>query len=215
MNILQHKSWHVYSQKNRDKVRKDEANAEAEQKKVEDRAIAADREHRLAVLRQRAQRRLGNSGDDSNDSQGDRSYGIPTAEDTMAVATTSKSPSKPEHVNFWADLEKQDTKSYAGNPEREEEAKSKQEKWDRTIAMHLDTGIKGKSPWYLSPHAGSMETSVKRGDDKEFTKAREDPLQAMKHMLDKHEKHRQKRGKSPSHSRRHHRESTREQNFRQ
>ncbi|KAG0038386.1 hypothetical protein BGZ82_000344 [Podila clonocystis] len=180
MNILQHKSWHVYNQKNRDKVRKDEANAEAEQKKVEDRAIAADREHRLAVLRQRAQRRLGNSGDDSNDSQGDRSHGIPTAEDTVAVVTTSISPSKQEHVNFWADLEKQDTKSSAGNPEREEEAKSKQEKWDRTIAMHLDTGIKGKSPWYLSPHAGSMETSAKRGDDKEFTKAREDPLQAMK-----------------------------------
>lgn len=80
--------------------------------------------------------------------------------------------------------------------------------------MHLDTGIKGKSPWYLSPHAGSMETSAKRGDDKGFTKVREDPLQAMKSMLDKHEKHR-KRSKSPSRTRRHHRESTRETKPRQ
>ncbi|KAG0362480.1 hypothetical protein BG005_005493 [Podila minutissima] len=174
----------------------------------------SDREHRLAVLRQRAQRRLGNSGDDSNDSQGDRSHDTPTAKDTVALATASKQPSKQEHVNFWADLEKQDTKSSAGNPEREEEAKAKQEKWDRTIAMHLDTGIKGKSPWYLSPHAGSMETSAKRGDDKGFTKVREDPLQAMKSMLDKHEKHR-KRSKSPSRTRRHHRESTRETKPRQ
>ncbi|KAI9240857.1 MAG: hypothetical protein BYD32DRAFT_120033 [Podila humilis] len=133
----------------------------------------------------------------------------------MAVATTSKPPSKQEHVNFWADLEKQDTKSSAGNPEREAEAKAKQEKWDRTIAMHLDTGIKGKSPWYLSPHAGSMETSVKRGDDKKFTKVREDPLLTMKAMLDKHEKHRRKRSKSPSRSRRHHRESAQEQKPRQ
>lgn len=81
--------------------------------------------------------------------------------------------------------------------------------------MHLDTGIKGKSPWYLSPHAGSMETNAKKGDDKEFTKVREDPLQAMKSMLDKHEKHRRKRSKSPSRTRRHHRESTREQKLRQ
>lgn len=34
-------SWHVYSQKNRDKVRQDEAQAEDEQAKIDERAVAA------------------------------------------------------------------------------------------------------------------------------------------------------------------------------
>ncbi|KAF9410819.1 hypothetical protein BGZ94_001521 [Podila epigama] len=95
-----------------------------------------------------------------------------------------------------------DTKSAAGNPEREKEEKAKQEKWDRTIAMHLDTGIKGKTPWYMARNAGSMETTKSKRDDKDFEKIREDPLSTMQVMLDKHEKHRKKRSKSPSRSHR-------------
>ncbi|KAF9565478.1 hypothetical protein EC968_004154 [Mortierella alpina] len=191
MNILPHKSWHVYSQKNRDKVRRDEAKAEEEQKQIQDRSIAADREHRLALLRERAQKRqsnvIGGDVDDLEKEHSQTDRGSPVAQDTMALVR-SKDPSiKTQHVNFWADLEKQDTKSKQGNPEREAEEKRKQEKWDRTIAMHLDSGIKG-----------SMHSSRRRGDDKEFTKVREDPLNNMKAMLDKRDKAHRERSKSPT-----------------
>ncbi|KAF9292206.1 hypothetical protein BGZ68_009797 [Mortierella alpina] len=164
MNILQHKSWHVYSQKNRDKVRRDEAKAEDEQKQIQDRSIAADREHRLALLRERAQKRQSNAigGDAPEKEHSQTDHGSPVPEDTKALVRVQDPSVKTQHVNFWADLEKQDTKSKQGNPEREAEEKRKQEKWDRTIAMHLDSGIKGSKPWYTSLHAGSMHSSRKK-----------------------------------------------------
>ncbi|KAG0236373.1 hypothetical protein B0O80DRAFT_494997 [Mortierella sp. GBAus27b] len=182
MNILPHKSWHVYNQKNRDRVRRDEAKAEAEEKHNQERSEAAEQEHRLAVLRQRAQRRLTGS-----------EYGPPTPDDTK-ISTDAK-----EHVNFWSDLEQQDTKGKQGNPENEAEAKAKQEKWDRTIAMHLDTGIKGQSPWYTKKRDEFKGTSQRKDDDRTFTKVREDPLNVVKSLLEERDKIRHNRkSKSPS-----------------
>lgn len=48
------RSWHVYNDKNKEKVRKDEKAARVEKEKIEERAKAADREHRLNILRSRA-----------------------------------------------------------------------------------------------------------------------------------------------------------------
>ncbi|KAI8599419.1 hypothetical protein EDD21DRAFT_433197 [Dissophora ornata] len=196
MNILPHKSWHVYNQKNRDKVRRDEAKAEEEEKQTNDRAIAADREHRLTVLRQRAQKRLSNNlGDEQSEQdrdQGQSTVGPPVPEDTKAVTVAA------QHVNFWSDLEQHDTKSRQGNPENEAEVKAKKEKWDRTVAMHLDTGVKGQSPWYTSKHAGSMTTSRRKEDANGFSKTREDPLNLVKKMLDKRERVRRDKSRSPS-----------------
>lgn len=47
-------SWHVYNDKNREKVKKDEASARIEKEKSEERSKAAEREHRLTILRSRA-----------------------------------------------------------------------------------------------------------------------------------------------------------------
>ncbi|KAG0304068.1 hypothetical protein BGZ98_005970 [Dissophora globulifera] len=149
MNILPHKSWHVYNQKNRNRVRQDEALAEAKEHEIQERNTAADREHRLNVLRARAQKRLSNRLDDQDGSQDqgqdqdqdqdqDQTVTIgPTPEDTKSVVVAK------QHINFWADSGQQEPKKRQGNPENEAEQKAKQEKWDRTIAMHLDTGIKG------------------------------------------------------------------------
>ncbi|KAK3805927.1 MAG: hypothetical protein J3Q66DRAFT_407479 [Benniella sp.] len=194
MNILPHKSWHVYSQQNRERVRKDEAKAAEEEKKEQDRSIAAEREYRLAALRQRAQKRLTDSqyGETSEADPISSEHGPPTAEDTESTAVVR------QHVNFWSDLEQQDTKSKQGNAEYEAEVKAKQEKWDRTIAMHLDTGIKGKSPWYTKQHAGSMGTGRRKEDDTTFTKIREDPMNLVKSMLEKRDRVRHNRSRSPS-----------------
>ncbi|KAJ9060385.1 hypothetical protein DSO57_1031487 [Entomophthora muscae] len=61
MNILHHKSWHVYSQKNRDKVQEDEAKAGDAEKEKEKERIEKEREARLQQLRSRAQSRYGDS----------------------------------------------------------------------------------------------------------------------------------------------------------
>ncbi|KAG1077185.1 hypothetical protein G6F42_025018 [Rhizopus arrhizus] len=58
MNILHHKSWHVYNKDNIERVRKDEAEAEAEAKKKQDRVILAESEARLELLRKRANANL-------------------------------------------------------------------------------------------------------------------------------------------------------------
>ncbi|KAF8945077.1 hypothetical protein BGZ47_003262 [Haplosporangium gracile] len=203
MNILQHKSWHVYSQKNQDRVKRDEAKAEAEEKQTKERAIAADREHRLAVLRQRATRRYANEpgpGKQEDDDETIPGPAAPVLNDTVAV---NKTKPKEEHVNFWADLEKQDIVSKKGNPEYEAEVKAKEKKWERTIAMHLDSAVKGPSPWYTTSQAGSMVASRNKNDDHDFVKVREDPLHNMRSMLDKRKvaqeaKGERERSRSPS-----------------
>ncbi|KAF9136291.1 hypothetical protein BGW39_000007 [Mortierella sp. 14UC] len=167
MNILQHKSWHVYSQKNQERVRRDEAKAEAEEKQTQERAITADREHRLAVLRQRAARRYTNGpglGEDGERDETQPETVAPGPSDTVAVA---------------------DTASRKGNPEYEAEVKAKEKKWERTIAMHLDSASRGPTPWYTNPTAGSMAATSTKNDDSSFVKIREDPLQNMRSMLDK------------------------------
>ncbi|KAK3811405.1 MAG: hypothetical protein J3R72DRAFT_74508 [Linnemannia gamsii] len=209
MNILQHKSWHVYSQKNQERVKRDEAKAEAEEKQTQERAISADREHRLTVLRQRAARRHTNGpglGEDKEEDEAQPGSVAPGPNDTLAVIKPTA-----DHVNFWADLEKKDTSSKKGNPEYEAEVKAKEKKWERTIAMHLDSAIRGPTPWYTTPTAGSMTTTSKKNDDNNFVKIREDPLQNMRSMLDKRkvaqeEKGERQRSRSPS-SRKHARTS--------
>ncbi|KAI8813667.1 hypothetical protein BJ742DRAFT_767238 [Cladochytrium replicatum] len=51
LNILQHKSWHVYSEKNREKVRRDEEEARKKEQKEKDRAIEVESDLRLQKLR--------------------------------------------------------------------------------------------------------------------------------------------------------------------
>jgi hypothetical protein len=57
LNLLQHKSYHVYSTKNIERVRQDEAAARAAEEAREQRMQEADAEHRISVLRARAEGR--------------------------------------------------------------------------------------------------------------------------------------------------------------
>ncbi|OBZ82488.1 Leukocyte receptor cluster member 1 [Choanephora cucurbitarum] len=58
MNILHHKSWHVYNKDNVERVRQDEAKAEEEAKKKQEKVILAESEARLDLLRKRANAHL-------------------------------------------------------------------------------------------------------------------------------------------------------------
>ncbi|KAG0263786.1 hypothetical protein DFQ27_001611 [Actinomortierella ambigua] len=154
MNILQHKSWHVYSQKNRERVLKDEAKAGAAEAAERERHTTAEQEHRLAILRHNAQKRMSNQLGSAEDAD-DKGHRI----DGAAEASSQKQ----EHINFWKDLEDGTAKTKQGNPEYEAEQKRKQEKWDRTVAMHLDSPFKSQRPWYLEKKKADKPTP--RTDD--------------------------------------------------
>ncbi|KAG0231698.1 hypothetical protein BGW42_008650, partial [Actinomortierella wolfii] len=125
--------WHVYNQKNRERVLRDEAKAAAAEEAVRERSTAAEREHRLAILRRNALKRMSNQLEDTEGAQADERL-----RDEMPEGSVEKR----EHINFWRDLEDDGKKIRQGNPEYEAEQKRKQEKWDRAIAMHLDSPFK-------------------------------------------------------------------------
>ncbi|KAI9261366.1 leukocyte receptor cluster member 1 [Helicostylum pulchrum] len=60
MNILHHKSYHVYNKKNIEKVKRDEAEAEKQEKEKQDRITLAESEARLDLLRKKANVKLPN-----------------------------------------------------------------------------------------------------------------------------------------------------------
>ncbi|KAJ1674547.1 SURP and G-patch domain-containing protein 1 [Spiromyces aspiralis] len=57
LNILHHKSWHVYNRENRAKVKTDEEQAQRKHEHAEQQRIQAEREYRLEILRKRARER--------------------------------------------------------------------------------------------------------------------------------------------------------------
>ncbi|GJJ74497.1 hypothetical protein EMPS_06855 [Entomortierella parvispora] len=203
MNILPHKSWHVYNQKNRDKVRQDEAHAEAEQAKIDERAIAADREHRLNVLRERSRRRLANdivdvdsSGKESGDGEGLQLY-LAHGETQAAVPP----PTKQEHINFWPELEDIDSKNLAPKLKEAPVDKKTEERRPQFPSTRLDQVVKGPSPWY-NKLSSDVKTAPAKKDDHDYSKSRQDPLQTMKVMLKKKENAKRNRSPSPSSQRR-------------
>ncbi|KAI8647273.1 hypothetical protein BD408DRAFT_408899 [Parasitella parasitica] len=148
MNILHHKSWHVYNKDNIERVRKDEAEAETEAKKKQDRVILAESEARLELLRKRANARL------------------PLVDDAKEV-------NRIEHVNLFSDLEdKQNVNS--NNPDYEAEQKAKDEKWERQITMYLNKGTE-EDPWYAKLSSQSQDKYIDQHVFKRNTKKDDNP----------------------------------------
>ena len=65
LNLLHHKSWHVYSKENRERVRKDEEAAVKEENGKKERVIKAEQEARLEKLRDASSARKNASESDS------------------------------------------------------------------------------------------------------------------------------------------------------
>ncbi|KAJ3069171.1 hypothetical protein HDU98_007752 [Podochytrium sp. JEL0797] len=151
--ILKHKSWHVYNQKNIDKVRKDEEKARAEEGEKRGRAVKADQEYRLQVLRAKAgsssqKRRLGEeAGANGSEIQSAGTEGV--------------------HLNLFGDLESGKSKRRDGtNEEHEGEKAAEKAKFDKQITMYLGQEV-GKDgapvvPWYAKETSGVEKLGVKR-----------------------------------------------------
>ncbi|KAI8145039.1 hypothetical protein BJV82DRAFT_604653 [Fennellomyces sp. T-0311] len=154
MNILPHKSWHVYNKKNIERVKRDEANARVEEEAKAERAAQAESEARLNLLRQRAQNRQG--------------------QDSDRTAVTRPV----EHVNLF----EKEANEHAANEEYVAEQKAKDEKWERQITMYLDKdATKESMPWYAVNEYDrfgecSTSSSFKRKEDKSNKRRKRDPI---------------------------------------
>ncbi|KXS18641.1 hypothetical protein M427DRAFT_132583 [Gonapodya prolifera JEL478] len=171
MNILPKKSWHVLNEKNRERVAKDEAKAREEQLKEERRALQAERERRLALLRNNARERTEGSAGDSRKRPAEDSEESLKEEDTSGLFTNTG------HVNFWAEMESGKNLGKTTNAEHDAEERAAKEKEERKTTMYLDSA-KEAAPWY----AGSSGNRNQNGDEapkrrkQEGALRREDPM---------------------------------------
>ncbi|KAI9143671.1 hypothetical protein BKA69DRAFT_1123082 [Paraphysoderma sedebokerense] len=176
MNILHHKSWHVYNKTNIEKVRQDEEKARQEEKEKQDRAIAAEKEYRLQQLRLRAKGQPSETVPSTSSIHDESSK---SSSETITSIVTSSG-----HINFFADAEKAEKQhiisTTATNPEYEAEKKAKEKKYEKQFTKYLDEFDKAPTPWYLN-YDTKVADAKRARDDKE--KTFEDPLSLMNSYL--------------------------------
>ncbi|KAH9503169.1 Leukocyte receptor cluster member 1 [Bulinus truncatus] len=182
MNILPHKSWHVRTKKNIEKVRRDEEKAAAEEKEIQRRQALADQEARTELLRYRASNKSGKRA------RGD--------EDTKKDVDLWENDGKRRHINFFKDIE--DGLKHGKNRENEAEKKQEQEEFEKKIGLltYLDQSSKEAGSWYLQKREkktkdtsyGINLKNVSKNDSPHSM----DPLVQMSQYLKKKEKQKEK-----------------------
>jgi len=201
-NILQHKSWHVWNRDNRAKVEKDVAAHKEVEEKKRKRVLEIEQEIRYTALKEKTKKRKEEieSTDDDPDAYKRATAVIPYKESTPV-------DEKPQHINFFADIEAGAGQLVAGdrNAEYEAEKKAEKQKEDRQNTNYLvppqTSDFKVAAPWYALSKIENTEVALPepkrddKKDDKEVKEAelkkkkderlknKEDPLQAMNKYL--------------------------------
>uniref|UniRef100_A0A1I7WFU6 Cir_N domain-containing protein n=1 Tax=Heterorhabditis bacteriophora TaxID=37862 RepID=A0A1I7WFU6_HETBA len=140
MNILPKKNWHVRTKENIERVRRDEAKAAEEEQRRLDRAILAENERRLELLRKKADERI------------DKTFGT-CFEDSQRNPDVSIS-SETGHVNLFKDLEREERKNLGvENKEYEEEKQKMKQEWESKMGIQKYLGegsseYEKKQAWY-------------------------------------------------------------------
>jgi len=165
MNLLPHKSWNVWSAKNKEKVRKEEEKYKGVEEKEKQRIARAEQEARYNLLRSKAKKRKekekGEEDDEEDDGEGQQrkrarpGIGDETTESVNPLAVGVVPSTLPsEHLNLFANfVEKNSSRPLGGNPEYEEEKRAqelKQKQRETTyLAQSSAEAKKGDSkPWY-------------------------------------------------------------------
>ncbi|KAJ3021798.1 UNVERIFIED_CONTAM: Leukocyte receptor cluster member 1 [Siphonaria sp. JEL0065] len=166
--ILKHKSWHVYNAKNIEKVRKDEAKAQKEEDEKKERAVKAEQEYRLEVLRaksgsRQSRKRSGTEVEDNDIKNSDQ-----------AVVSAGQPG---VHLNLFGDLEsgKATRRADGKNAEHEKEAAEEKAKFEKQFTMYLGQEAGGKPaavPWYAKE---TRDDSDRLGVKRLKAEQREDP----------------------------------------
>ncbi|KAH3883077.1 leukocyte receptor cluster member 1 homolog [Dreissena polymorpha] len=191
MNILPHKSWHVRTKKNIERVRRDEAQAAEEEKERQRKIALAEQEARTDLLRKRS--RIRTEGEIEHDT--DKVQKL-DSEAESAVPSSSVDIYTPQgHINFFKDIEAGDVKQ-GTNKEYEKEKKEEKEKWEKDIGLlnYLGQNSVEKQedrPWYLSKR---KELNAEEKFDAKDRKLKNslDPLHQMSSYLSTKHKHSEK-----------------------
>ncbi|GAA5877909.1 hypothetical protein JCM1840_002944 [Sporobolomyces johnsonii] len=213
IKLLQHKSWHVYSQENIARVKRDEALAAAQQDADEQRTLLADSEARLDRMRRKADKKRKRDRDDEGEKALDRQLkgkgkGRETDEDgeegrvraeVVKPEGSAKGKERDDgghsmmtggHVNFWAELEA------GGQPSQAKlEARLKkvveQEPDDSLTKVYLAKKGEGEPKGWYATEDGKTERERKEGVEATLerayrdneTKRMTDPLALMNSYL--------------------------------
>lgn len=178
MNILPHKSWHVRTKKNIERVRRDEAKAAEEEEERQRRIALAEQETRTELLREKAKSQRAIQGLDISGTDVDH--------------VTLEAPA-PTHINFFAEIEKEERQNRAKNAEHEAEKKAEKEKWERKIGLLTYLGESSVEsqvtpPWYLQNKKLRLDQEAKVTETKKEKRDNDDPLLKMRAYLNKKDK---------------------------
>ncbi|KAG0149605.1 hypothetical protein CROQUDRAFT_720950 [Cronartium quercuum f. sp. fusiforme G11] len=222
LNILYHKSYHVYNRENVERVKRDELKAQLEAEAKNQSTMAANSEARLSLLRaekektklasaRENERRMNRALDDQL--KGKRPVASePVPDDPPRRSTDNSSIIDPKsgHINFWSSLEHQSTskqfensKFLDQNESYVRDQKKAEEKWEAMITMRLDRPAHELKPWY-------SQTDLKNGEEKKLSarkledrsykekqlKNRHDPLSSVQTYLHQRDSVRSKSGPS-------------------
>lgn len=193
LHLLHHKSWNVYSTKNVEKVRRDEAEAAAAAEAEATRLAAQDATHRLDILRARAagqaepppaavEDTIDTMHDDNE--AGSRKRQRTTQDHHLnRVGLTGKDG----HINLFPEKPKKAEK----NQEYEAEKRAKEEKWEaQNLGNALGKPADELTPWYSAlDMVGEKQKEREKNERRtEWTRIKEerrkdwaDPLAVMKH----------------------------------
>ncbi|KAH9822240.1 hypothetical protein DFH28DRAFT_1049474 [Melampsora americana] len=180
LNILYHKSYHVYNRENVERVKRDELKAELEAEAKTQSTIAANSEARLSLLRsqkhqvksesgRKKERRIETALDDQL--KGKKPASPPSRDEPPQRSTDNSSIIDPKngHINFWSSLENQSTskqfensKILDQNESYVRDQKKADEKWDAMITMRLDRPAHELKPWY-------SQSDLTNGQDKKLS----------------------------------------------
>lgn len=165
MNILHHKSWHVRTKKNIEKVRKDEQRALEEQKEKARKADLAEQERRIEQLRNKF-------NVDKLDKYSDQQ--------TVNEKQSDKDLDK-KHINFF-----QEDYDNFKNKAHELEKKIEQEQWEKKVGIltYLGGNQRADLPWY--ERLPTQESTISNAEVS--TLLNNDPLVKIKEELNKRKK---------------------------
>ncbi|XP_046568250.1 LOW QUALITY PROTEIN: leukocyte receptor cluster member 1 homolog [Haliotis rubra] len=230
MNILPHKSWHVRTKKNIERVRKDEEKAAEEEKERLRKIALAEQEARTDLLRKRAKSRIEHAPSDQIEdgpvAGAGELQGGEEAESTAVLEAESTAvlgaDHQPRHINFFKEIE-DGMKKHGKNADHEAEKKAEKEKWEKSIGLLTYLGqsaveTQESSPWYLVPQKRKRkkddeeeeEEEEKKFDLKSMKERKRqehlDPMNKMKEYVHKkkHKHHKEKKHKHHSKVKDHH-----------
>lgn len=142
LNILPQKSWNVYSARNRERVRRDEAQAATDAANA---ALVESTERSRANLQTLRARSTGAVAPDA----------AGPSSDTI-LSSASAAPSVRSHINFFADAELEERRARRDDAKRREDARS-----TARLMPHLDLSKSAREavPWYARvPEAASIRS---------------------------------------------------------